>query len=447
MLTGLKPFRSVSIAYFTGLFAHSNPEVIANKRNRFVNFLRATADGTFFERPSVDPPYVAHIEYVSPPMWNVTQSSYEDVEAELNLMRGQHLDKRILFVGGDGLSIIRMNHLLHQHHELYLDSAPLIIPVQGEAPHGVFHVMHGGWRLFQKFIRAAANATLGMHMSSAVMDDPDVKHFNNQYFALCWMTRACAEYVLHLSQTSGAIDIDLVPEFISACERNVDLGFVVHFLYDFAFLVFDFKQGVRANRSKHLDLLWREFYSVGKTSTANKTHYVPMAVMRVFWGEALSPPLAHLYHNLRAIPMSKRVYVGWDTPIEWLNGAITEGVSRMVSENRIAKFIHNYAFLDSNYHFLRESTDRARSGRALFKDLDANVDVMKGWLMRTVGSDWNSATQANVNPKIDFGRGGPGTLPWDEIRDAMNRQGRHAVDTHVAQCVRGLTSGFYGFDP
>ena len=88
------------------------------------------------------PPYVAHLKY-HPPMWGVLQGSYDDVEAELNHMRNAHLDKRILFVGGDGLSILRINHLLKDHPDLYLDSAPMMIPVQGEAPHGVFHVMHG----------------------------------------------------------------------------------------------------------------------------------------------------------------------------------------------------------------------------------------------------------------------------------------------------------------
>ena len=70
-------------------------------------------------------------------MWGVLQSSNDDVEAELNVMRNAHLDKRILFVGGGGLSILRINHLLKDNPDLYLDSAPTIIPVQGEAPHGV----------------------------------------------------------------------------------------------------------------------------------------------------------------------------------------------------------------------------------------------------------------------------------------------------------------------
>lgn len=143
-----------------------------------MNFLRASADGTLFERPFVQTPFIAHIEYASPPIWGMMQSSYEHVQKEINIMRNEHLDKKILLVGGDGLSILRLNHLLHDHPDLYLDSAPMIIPMQGEAPHGLFHVMHGGWRLFQPFIRAAAIATLGPHESDAVMDDPNVKHFN-----------------------------------------------------------------------------------------------------------------------------------------------------------------------------------------------------------------------------------------------------------------------------
>ena len=81
----------------------------------------------------------------------------------------------------------------------------------------------------------------------------------------------------------------MVPEFIRACEQNIDLAWVVHFLYDFAYLVLDFKQGVRANKSIHLDLLWREFFSIGRTGTANKTNYVPMSIMRIFWADALIP--------------------------------------------------------------------------------------------------------------------------------------------------------------
>ena len=144
-----------------GSFLVSNPQVVANKRDRFSSFLLKTANGTLFERPAVRPGYVAHLTY-GEPIWGKLQSSYEDVEDELNEIRSKHLDKKILFVGGDGLSILRINHLLHMNPHIYIDSAPMIIPVQGEAPHCVFHVMHGGWRLYVRFIRRAADATLSL---------------------------------------------------------------------------------------------------------------------------------------------------------------------------------------------------------------------------------------------------------------------------------------------
>ena len=439
--SGLHPFQSISMADFTRHFLRTNVEVRDRKRNRFTEFLRATAAGTLFERPSVQPPYVAYLEY-HPPMWNVLQSSYEDVEAELNVLRNRHLDKKILFVGGDGLSIMRINHLLKMHPDLYLDSAPMVIPIQGEAPHGVFHMLHGGWRLFRRFIRCAADATLGPNIGRSVVDEPTVKVFNTQIFALFWMMRACSEYLLHISATPGGVDINLVPEFISACERNIDLAWVVHFLYDFAYLVLDCKQCVRANKSKSIDTLWKEFYAIGHSDTAHKTHYVPMAIMRIFWAEALVPELADLYHSLRAIPLSSHVFVGWDTPIEFLNGSITEAVHTQVSEQKIERHILNYSLLSSNYGALLDLIEVAHPGRANMRELDSNVNRMKDWLISNIGADWATATQANQNSKLGIGRGVP---PWEEMEQMMTRQGVDSVPAHVSRVVRELTSSFYTF--
>lgn len=431
------------MAAFTIKFLISNHEILTNKRMRFTQFLHETARGTLFARPQVTPPYVAHVTY-HPPMWGVLQSSYDDVEAELNRMRNEHLDKRILFVGGDGLSILRINHLLKDHPDLYLDSAPMVIPVQGEAPHGVFHVMHGGWRLYRRFIRVCADFVL-RDQRGAVLDDINVKAFNISLFALYWMTRACSEYVLSLARTAGAVDIDMVPEFIRACEQNIDLAWVVHFLYDFAYLVLDFKQGVRANKSTHLDLLWREFFSIGRTGTANKTNYVPMSIMRIFWADALIPPLRDLYHALRAIPMSYRVYVGWDTPIEWLNGAITEGVTSLVSEQRIENFVENYSFMDHNYTALLDSVNFARSGNANMRDMDGNVARMKSFLVANIGHDWATATAANVVSKL--GIDARGDVPWNEVRTTMTQHGNDATPAFVARHVRNLSNSFFAFSP
>ena len=109
------------------------------------------------------------------------------------MLRQRHLGKKIMFVGGDGLTIMRINQLIRKYPDLYLDSTPVIIPVQGEAPHGVFHIMHAGWRLYRKFIRRAADETLG-DQGGAIVDEPTVKVFNTQIFGLRWMTRACSEY-------------------------------------------------------------------------------------------------------------------------------------------------------------------------------------------------------------------------------------------------------------
>ena len=64
-------------------------------------------------------------------MFDVLQSSYEDVEHELNVMRNEFKDESILFVAGDGLALMRMNHLLAAKPDYYLDMTPFVIPVQG----------------------------------------------------------------------------------------------------------------------------------------------------------------------------------------------------------------------------------------------------------------------------------------------------------------------------
>ena len=43
------------------------------------------------------------------------------------------------------------------------------------------------------------------------------------------MTHACSEYLLSLARTVGAVDIDMVPELIRACEQSIDLAWVVTF--------------------------------------------------------------------------------------------------------------------------------------------------------------------------------------------------------------------------
>lgn len=365
------------------------------------------------------------------------------MEKELNILRAHHLDKRILFVGGDGLTVMRLNHLIKDKPHLYQDSAPLIIPVQGESPHGMHHILHAGWRLYVKLIRVCADE-LG---NRQVVDDPSVQHYNNSLHFLWRMTRAISEYLVHLSRSDGAVDLDLTKEFVEACEFNIDLAYLVHFLYDFAFLVLDFKQQVRAGASTDLDLLWREFFALGRTSSANKTQYVPMAIMRIFWADAMHPELALLYRNMRSIPMSAQPgrMIGWDCVIEWLNGAISSGVANHVTEEKIEQFIQNFPMLEHNYHLLQESTmSGAEEIRRWMKDMDSDVAKLKSFFFKNIGADWQTATRVNVQSQLGLHRVG-NNEPWEEVDAVMRQSGDASVPAFVASHVRALTSTFYAF--
>ena len=400
-----------------------------------------------FARSNTVPTWKAHLTY-HPPMWGIQQSSYEDVEAELNILRNRHLDKQILFVGGDGLSVIRVNWLLQKHPDLYIDSSPLIIPVQGEAPHGVFHVMHAGWRLYLRFIRKCA-LFLDPHnanINKQVLDDPLVRDFNNSMHFMYRMTRACSEYLVHISGTPGGIDIDAPNDFIESCEQNIDLKWLVHFLFDFAFMLMEFKHAVRENRSADIDLLWREFLHLGRPNTSNKNLYCPMAIMRLFWSDAMRPELKHLYDEMRSIPMTYNpgARVGWDTPVEWLNGAITEGVQIRISEERIERFVARFALLSANEDVMRASLHPKDGNSAKMKSLDSDVALLKGFFMDRIGSTWFEATRQNDDSELGIGRGVP---PWEEMHTKSHQAGNDSVPYYVAEVVRRYTSSYFVFDP
>jgi hypothetical protein len=419
----------------------SNPATVLRKARRFRKFIRLAEDGKLLQRPAVKPRWgPAHFTY-HPPMYGVLQGSYDDVEFELNEMRKRHLDKKFLFVGGDGLSILRMNHLLAEHPDLYIDQSPMIIPVQGESPHGVYHMMHGGWRLYLRLIRQAADQ---LGMGDWLKDDPLVKHFNSHLYMLWKLTRAFSEYITILSRTPGAISLDLLANYQAAAEKNIDFAWVFHFLHDYAFLVLDFKQSVRAGESANLDELWSEFFSLGHTGTANKTQYVPMSIMRVWWSEALSPQLAALYHSIRSIPMSlaEGRMVGWDFPCEDLNCELTQGVLN-ATEGRIDDAVARHSFTAHNYRQLRGAFGLLHAEWAHnMKDMDADVRKLVQWCLDSIGPTWQQATRQNAQSQLGITRG---LAPWDEVHRTMSRAGADSVPVFVAKHARNLTRGFYQF--
>ena len=246
------PWRTdLTRAHFTSLFLITNPQIRANKDRRFSQYLRQAASGTLFERPDYHASWTPHIRF-GPPIFGVLQSKTDDVRYEVNYLRRQCRYALIMFIGGDGLSVLRMNSIIAQEPWTYLNTSPMTIPVQGEHPHGTHHIHHADWRLYWPLIQVCA-----AHLNNKqAVKDPSVSDFNKTYYFRCIMTRAVCEYINEIAGNGGPTT-DMPSEFVKAAEANVDLAWLVHWLYDGAFLVLEWKQSVRSNDSRKLDLLWR----------------------------------------------------------------------------------------------------------------------------------------------------------------------------------------------
>lgn len=108
-----------------------------------------------------------------------------------------------------------------------------------------------------------------------VVEKPTIaNHFHGLEKHLFTLMRACSEYLNEIAATPDGESIDFPEEFMEKAERNIDLAWLVHFLYDYAFLYLDLRQSIRGNCSKKIDLLWREFVPFARLSIAHKTQYL-----------------------------------------------------------------------------------------------------------------------------------------------------------------------------
>ena len=307
--------------------------------------------------------------------------------------------------------------------------------------------MHAEWRLHRQFIMWAAQEV----KNRQVVEDPSVSQFNaHRFFFLNVLTRACAEYINFLADSPGAPSFDDPAPILAQAEANVDFAWVCHFLYDAGFFVLDFLQSVRGNESRKLDLLWREFFASAHTGTANKTQYVPMAIMRVFWGMALTPELDALYHQIRTIPSGKCAGsgVGWDMAVEMLNAAIKLHVQHQVSHTQIAHFLENWALIESVQERLRDYiySGRDRTTRASHSaDATTDVNTLVAHFKAVIGDTWAKAIAPNTVSHITIGANRK-TLPWREVHTAMQRRGADAPHLEIRRHVSNLTP-FYMWPP
>ena len=305
--------------------------------------------------------------------------------------------------------------------------------------------MHAEWRLHRQFIMWCAHVV----GNKQVIEDPSVSQFNShRYFFLNVLTRACAEYLNFLAKSPGAPSFDDPAPILAQAEANIDFAWICHFVYDAGFFTLDFLQGVRGNDSHLLDLLWREFFASAHTGTANKTQYVPMSIMRVFWGMAMTPELHKLYHRIRTIPSGDAPgsNVGWDMAVEMLNAAIKSHVAHQVSHEQIANFLANWALLESVQERLRNFVYGGRPGvrrssHAADATEDVNKLVAKFKSMPTLGATWAAAIRPNTVSHVTEGHQ-RNRVPWREVAAAMAHAGADAPHAAIRRHVTGLTSFF-----
>ena len=413
-------------------------DITSFRRARWSESFAAIRAGTYFDRPEYDPP-LAHHCYWQPPMPDVLQSSNAHVEYELNHMRGHDMHKNTyyMFVAGDGLSINRVNHALTRMWGKYLGEYPVVIPIQGEHPHGTAHICHMGWRPYYPLLRGLLKAIDHTECKA----DWTVAAYNDYDHSLCIIIEGVAKYFLHLEAGGGGPDLDDMQAVMDFCEDSLDLAWLASFLADYGYLYWYFRQAVRSNDSDTIDLIWRECISFMHTSESNKTQYAPMAIMRVYWGQALAPPLAAVYHKNRTLSMLglPGSNIGWDMWMEKGNYAISMNVVRP-SHERIAKFMHELNFTGHVSRQLEKHLMAQRHRNPAKKvKVDADVQMLVDHLVQTLGGTWAEAGAPSSHSDCKLINPPRSPKPWESIkRSVSDASFDEWVRSHIADKVRWM---------
>ena len=175
---------------------------------------------------------------------------------------------------------------MHESEEWILEpqtrSLPVVIPRFGEAPHGLFHLMHGDWRIWAPLILRMAQVV----KNKQIRADPTVEDFNYSRHFLRILVRAFAEYVVEIARTGH--DYRNASRFLRNAEANLNFAYVCYFLYLFGFKYLQMRNAIRKNDSKVLDRIWRENLASARSAKGNKTNYTARCLSLLSTGAALS---------------------------------------------------------------------------------------------------------------------------------------------------------------
>ena len=383
---------------FIDSFSMQALDICQSKLNRWSQFLDCARDGTFGEKPVFVSPYPPTHLVHHEPMYDQGQSAYSHVNFQIKYIRTSrwHKHSKCMFAAGDGLLYMRMIHRLAQNPMIYLNSLPMVIPVLGEHPHGSYHLMDGGWKLWWPFLE---QITLLLE-NRQIVGTPNVSKFNeHEMFLVHVVGRAVAEYVVEIAATGT--DYHNATHFMRQAEQNYSFSIVVHFLFDFVFLFMQFRNGVRTNNSHDLDRCWREFLSIGRTDAGNKTNYTQMSIVRVYWGRALNRQLSELYHNVRTLRFVD-THVGWDMFIEKVNLLIAKACTSHITRESISKFLSTINFTQIMNRTLEAIVHRGWSKKRFRKGVDADVEIIKKHLREKIGTTYAEATAPSTQNTLDI---------------------------------------------
>ena len=429
--------QSMDLASFLDGFSMYAEDIVQNQADRWIKYMDLAAGGrSIWDVEPYNSPYPPTRFHFHEPIFDRLQSSYEDVNFEIDLMRRStfHRLSDALMLGGDGLSFMRMIHRISQDPRRYLETKPLILPRLGENPHGLFHFMHGDWRIWAPLLMRLA-AVVG---NKQVKADPTIVDFNSHQHFLRIVIQATAEYVAEIAQTGTHYQVRR--QFLAAAEQNLSFAYLVFFLYMFGFKYLEYRRAVRHNESRHLDRLWRENLASARTAKANKTNYRQMSVILVYWGCALVEPLQTFYHNTRTIRWIES-HVGWDMPIEKLNMWIKESIVSNISEMQIIKFIWRLNFMQHVSRAIKSLVwaKRKRDASTL-KDISVDVRSIKEFYRSTVGTNYATATQpSNDNlMSVDMSDWGGRQYPRTNAPFAQIRRAQDGIREYVTRQVAKL---------
>ena len=123
----------IALTDFLDMFSMVNLDLLNNKRRRWAQLLDLSVAGKLWSKEPYNSPYPPTVFQWHDPIFDRLQSSYEDVNFELDLMRQSDYHKYAdcIQIGGDGLSYMRLIHRLAQDPQQFLCTKPLVIPRLG----------------------------------------------------------------------------------------------------------------------------------------------------------------------------------------------------------------------------------------------------------------------------------------------------------------------------